>query len=277
MSLRERPVALGLAVLIALVGATLAIRAVLPSRASPSPISQDSAAHESYGPDAPPAFSLPADPGFETQVTPESLSVVASSVRERSATAIRDNSTVAGLGADATAKLLDAVEEQFPIYFGASYDDYVAFLERTGAGHPVLDKARATGDAARLEQAHKEMRGFWEAVTAPIAFHPISLEEVTVRLRYQNGRPTRSADDRYATAINTSSDRWPALAGDPEVNPYTIVEWIVPVYYVLPPDVQTPAYFAIWFIWDPQAKDWRIHQTRMYSPLRQTLTVVPSL
>jgi hypothetical protein len=229
----------------------------------------------------PPLFSLPVSPDFETEVTSASVAAVAAAVRERASAGVRSTPAIHGLGADATSKLLVAIEEQALIYLGGSFDRQRAFWERAGAKCSMLDDPRSRGDDAALEQAMRDLRAGWEAMAGTIALHPISLEEVTVRQRYTGGRATPYGDDRYVTSVSTAAERWPRLSGEPDVNGYTITEVLIPVFYVDATSGtsihRAPVYFGVWFVWDQGVRDWRVHQLRVYNPTFADIGVVPSM
>ena len=273
--MRHQAMVLG-AIVFAVVGVAVGVRATLPIRGSVPPTPGSTPATLT-----PPLFSLPVSPDFETEVTPASVSVVAASIRERASAGIRSNPAVSGLGADATSKLLVAIEEQVLIYLGGSFDRQREFWERTNAKCAMLEEPRARGDGAALEQAMLELRAGWEAMAGTIALHPVSLDEVTVRQRYVGGRAIPHVDDRYVASVSTAAERWPRLSGEPSVNGYTITELLIPFFYVDATSgsaiYRAPVYFGIWFVWDQGVMDWRVHQLRVYNPTFAEIGVVPSM
>ncbi|MGE0176110.1 MAG: hypothetical protein AB7G17_06920 [Phycisphaerales bacterium] len=223
-----------------------------------------------------PQFSLNVNPEMETQVSRENAMEIASRIKDRVAHQFRERPELSGLGVKARESLLHAVQEQMEIYLAGSYEKYLAFQERSGGRREFVERAAPGPDR---ESAERTVREVWDIMSSTIALHPVSLEEVTARVRYKNGEERPVSDDRHVATIVTMPDRWPALSGEPAANRYTIVEVMLPVFYLRSVDgdqpVAGPVYFAIWFVWDAAASDWRIHQTRLYNPLRIGNLVCP--
>lgn len=254
-------------------GVVLGLRAVLPARTRHA-----SAPVEAGTPSLVlPIFSLAVNPEFETSVTPETVSQVAEQVGDKVKSQVRSKSVLAALGADMTTKLVAATQEQMEIYLAGSFDRYTEFQRRSGGRREYVE-AHPDGSEARTK-ALSTVKSVWESMAETIALHPISLDEVTVRLRSLDGKVFPTPDDRTSTTTVTMPDRWPALAGDPAANKYTIIELMVPVFYFrasgAEPPVQAPVYFSIWFVWDKAAREWRIHQTRLYNPMRIANLICP--
>ena len=262
------------AVLVACVGVVFALRAIDPTlwRGSRPPDIALQPAPEP--PSAPPLpiFSLAVDPELETRVTAENAEVVASDMAKRAEGQIAANTALSGLGAEMTGKLVAAVREQAGIYLSGSFDKYMAWSRRSGSRQKNLD-GLAEG-SPEWNKAVENLRGFWTSLAETIALKPVSVEKVTVRLRWLRGVETPTQDDRYAQVMMTRPDAWPHLAGEPKANGYTIVEFLFPAFYFMETDgkpVTGKVYFAIWLVWDEKARDWRIHQTRVYDPLRSPI------
>lgn len=260
------------AMLLAALGLAFGARALYQPRRAPTPAPPS----EPTGPPLP-LFSLKVNPEFETRVSPENLSEVVERVGERVAGGVRAAPTVSALGHDMTSRLIEASKEQATIYFGGSFDAHREFIRRSGGSWELVSKA---ADPESKNKAMDTLRAVWEATVSTVANHPISLDEITVRLRYKEGKGAPLPDDKYLGAVVTVPDRWPAFAGDPVANGYTIVEALIPVFYVYAPQgspspINAPAYLGWWFVWDQHAKDWKIHQLRLYSPMRVQLSVCP--
>lgn len=223
-----------------------------------------------------PVFSQSVNPTLETPVTRENTDEVARRVSERVERQWLEQRELSALGVRARDAMTRAVREQMEIYLGGSFEKYLAFQARSGGRREFVDRAAPGPDR---EAALRTVREVWETMSSTIALHPVSLDGVTARLRFLNGEERLSADDRSVATIITMPDRWPALSGDPGVNRYTIVEVMLPVFYLRAvdggPPVAGPVYFAIWFVWDAASADWRIHQTRLYNPLRIGNLVCP--
>lgn len=247
--------------LLAVAGTVAAWRAYAPRAPRAAERSESGAAASPPRPTG--VFSLAVQPEFETRVTEENYSEVASLVRARAAASASASGEISGLGVVAVETLLAAVEEQAAIYLGGSWARHWAFLQRTKAGYRMIEQAQ---EGAAREKLLKELESFWVGTCSGIARHPISLEEVTLRPRFIAGRPIRQTDDNFAMTTAVAPERWPLVAGDPAANSLTVVELMIPIFYARPPEVQG-AYFAVWFVWDAAHKDWKIHQLRMYSPI----------
>ncbi len=268
---RRFPTAIQVAAMFATVGLGLAAWHLWPVRVRRAPSATAQAAAIPL-----PQFSLNVNPEMETQVTRESSVEVASRIREGVAHQFREQPELSGLGAKARDSLLLAVQEQMEIYLAGSYEKYLAFQARSGGRREFVER---TAPGPDRESAERTVREVWEIMSSTIALHPVSLEEVTARVRYKYGEERSVSDDRHVATIVTMPDRWPALSGEPAANRYTIVEVLLPVFYLRVVDggqpVAGPVYFAIWFVWDAAGSDWRIHQTRLYNPLRIGNLVCP--
>lgn len=263
-----------IAALVATVGVVLAARSLWPARSSTSAAKPDSPLVVATPPL--PVFSQAVNPVFDTAYSAESAGRTARQIAERAHAQADADSAIAGMGVRARETLTEAVADLAEVYLRGDYDRLSAFLARTGAR--VLDIEDASDDEARLKAA-RLVRRQWEAMSECIARNPLSPEGVRVRLRYLDGRPFPDADDAYLSAATVSPERWPGLAGEPVANKLTIIEVRWPVFYFRTrpdgPPTQGPTYFGIWFVWDPQRNDWRIHQTRMYDPMRLKISSCP--
>lgn len=268
-----------IAIVVASVGAGLLIREVIPF-----PLGQSAAGRERV--ERPPSaleqtvpiFSLPVAPTLDVVVNKDSISTIEADIRDRIASVSRATPQLSGLGLEQRSALSRDASEQFAIYLVSDFDRYHQLLERTGAKYEIIDRVR--GDAEQLRAMMEDVRSFWSNASAPIAFRPISLEHLTARLRAKDGVVTPHRDDQFVSAVTNAPERWPRLMGDPAANRLTIVEVVLPVTYFLEPSggnkpVVTPAYFGIWFVWDNSSKDWKVHQFRLYNPLKAPIGLVP--
>lgn len=265
-------------VLIAGVFATAGVVAVVWSwglypraRNSSAPPVADSANSLSF--DDLPYFSQRVSPEFTTYVNPDNLAHVAGEIRSRAASIAQSTNALSSLTVASQDALFDAVEEQTRVYLGASFDGYKAFMRRAGGRRAYIDEAGDDPDA--LAAAWATVERIWTSMAEPIAFKPVSLDDVVVRMRYRQGTPIPTPDDRYAKVVFNRPDAWPELSGEPGRNGYTIVELMIPVFYHRE-TVATPVYFGIWFVHDDKAGDWKIHQTRLYEPALTYNLVCPS-
>lgn len=220
-----------------------------------------------------PLFSLPIAPEFETEVTAESAPDVAREMASLAMAAGRKSPDLSALGVRALDALHVAVEEQAAIYLSGDFDRHWAFLQRTGAGYPIVDRAGSDADARR--KVLDDLRQFWNECSAGFALHPVSLEEATIRVRYNRGREVPCLDDIHAKQFTTAPDRWPLLSGEPAPNKYTIVEFLYPVFFNRGSNAG-PVYHGVWLVWDEPAGDWKIHQLRVYNPAKvRGVSIVP--
>lgn len=258
------------AVIAAVIGGVLGARAIFPTFLSPG---RPPAVALPPAP-APPAvvlpqFSLPVAPELNVAVTAETAAEIAAEMARRAGAQIDADVGISGLGVEAAARLKAAIQEQSAIYLSGSFDKYQEWVRRSGGRREFIDKAG--DDPAARKKAVDTVREVWNAMASTIALKPVSVEHVKVRLRWVRGAEVRTPDDTFFQAIVTMPDRWPRLAGEPKANGYTIVEYLFPVFYFRESEgtvVSGTVYFAVWFVWDSEARDWRIHQTRLYNPLR---------
>lgn len=258
------------AVIAAVIGGALGARAIFPTFLSPG---RPPAVTLPPAPEPPavvlPQFSLPVAPELNVAVTAETAAEVAAEMARRAGAQIDADVGISGLGVEAAARLKAAIQEQSAIYLSGSFDKYQEWVRRSGARREFIDKAG--DDPAARKKAVDTVREVWNAMASTIALKPVSVEHVKVRLRWVRGAEVRTPDDTFFQAIVTMPDRWPRLAGEPKANGYTIVEYMFPVFYFRESEgtvVSGTVYFAVWFVWDAEARDWRIHQTRLYNPLR---------
>ena len=220
-----------------------------------------------------PVFSHRVAPEFETHVDRENVGRVASDVRSSAESASRSTGALAPLTVSQQDALFEAVEEQARVYLGASFEGYRAFMRRAGGRRAYVDQAG--DDPEAIAAAWRTVEQVWTSMAEPIAFKPISLDDVVLRMRYLRGERVPTPDDFYAKVVFNRPDAWPELSGDPERNSYTIAELMIPVFYHRD-TVAASVYFAIWFVYDEKAGDWKIHQTRMYEPSLAYNLVCPS-
>lgn len=253
--------------LFAVAAVVLAVRTVwTPTlRASSGAGARDESAAAPTDPALPP-FTLPTDPTLETQVTPENADEVADAIAGAVAGAAAASRELSGLGAQKTDALRRAALEQMRIYLPGSFDRYKEHLDRSGARYALLD--RAGDDPKQQAEAWRIIRGVFEANAPTFALKPVSVDSVKVRLRFRDGAPVSPGDDGYMMERSQAADRFPHLAGDPRQSRATIVELLVPFFYVRPPNTQATAYWSLWFTWDQPAGEWRISQTALVSPRR---------
>lgn len=267
------------AVIIATCGIALVVATFMPSRGIPTPHA-DAPTGSMWLQSQLPQFSLAVHPTLDTQVNAQTVAAVASTMAERIRAQIDADASMSALGEEMTARLVSATREQAEIYLGGNYEKYERWLERSGARRGYIEGEAARGPEA-VAEAERRYRASWEGNGANIALKPVGVHGVNARIRFLNGKERPTGDDWHVGIVRTAPDRWPALAGDPRTNGYTIVEVMYPVFYVdteaQGPPVSGPVYFAIWFVWDSRAKDWRLHQTRLYNPLKLGVAMCPAI
>lgn len=216
-----------------------------------------------------PMFSQAVSPELETRVSLETAGEIAGAIAEAARRQLESDREIASLGAVAMDDLVATIRETSEVFLSGDFDRHARFLSRTRGRYLEVENART---AEERETALSLVRRQWEALAEATARNPISLAGVRARLRYLRGVSRPTDDDAHVVSASFSPERWPAISGDPAVNGYTIVEIRWPVFYFRTrPDaapVSGPAYFAVWLVWDESAAGWRIHQTRMYDPLR---------
>lgn len=212
-----------------------------------------------------PLFTMNVEPVFSTRVSAENADEVADRLLEILDVQIRADQGLSGMGSQMIVSLREAAKEQLAIYLSGSFDRHWQYLTRTRAAYPMIDDAGTEPDAR--EAALTKLRSFWASMLEGWALHPVAPEDARIRTRYIRGKRTSKADDGYVRSLLVSPDRWPRISADPEVNGFTIVEVAWPVFYSVQTYMQ-PAYLGLWFVWDVQDKDWKIHQIRVYSVTR---------
>lgn len=257
------------------IGVSALVYTLVPGRSVPPPPAP--ALQDPIQPSLP-QFSLPVNPELDTQVTAATVASAAEAMAERVRASIAADASLGGLGVDKCTKLIASVREQAMIYLGGDYDLYERWLGRSGGRRSYIEDTRTAEERAK---AARDFEGSWRGAGKAIALKPIGLGNVRVRLRYLEGSPLATGDDWHVSVTRTGPDRWPALSGEPRANKYTIVEVLYPVFYFDPGDAGKPStgtvYFGIWFVWDATAKDWRLHQTRLYNPLRINAMLCPGM
>lgn len=256
----------------------LAVRSVVgagfapaPRAKAPHPGSASLAASAAEA--AAPPFSISPVQDLEVLVTMDNADDVAARVAEKAARAVRDDRSLAALGAEKTDALVRAVGDHMRTYLPGSFERYKDSLQRTNARYALLDDA--AGDAEKLEKAWAIIKGVFEANAQTFALKPMSIEGVVTRLRFVDGKNRHQGDDAYFMERSLAKDRYPHIGTDPGSARQTVVELLVPFFYFRPPATQAKAYWSTWFVWDQDSRDWRIVQTALVSPDRIRMSQGP--
>ena len=251
------------------VGVWLAVRAVAPAGARSTAAADAGDAEQEWERylASLPNFSRAVNPDLDVDVTPGDVDRVAADLRDRVSSLARATPEVSALGVRAVDALADAAHDRAMIYFSGDFDRHWAFLERTGAYNNVYREAASDEERAEVRRG---LRSLFESLTAPYAHKPISLDNITVRLRFRDGTGAPHPDDAYVVGMTTRPCAWPEYSGDPRANRLTVVEVMIPIFYVDDEQNATPVHLGIWFVYDAADHTWKINQTRVYNPLMAT-------
>lgn len=237
-------------------GATLVVGAALMVRGlwlawpgpRPTPVAEVRDAGEAASPGGvAPQFTMP----LETEVSPETLSVVETALLERirnAAVALPshrlEGSRAEQLARSASAYLRSAL--------GGSADDYLAYVEANG-GRQEIDLS--------VEENAAAFRTFFESATAPYTNRRVSVDAMAVRPRVIRGKNIPQGDFGGRVASTSADKRFPELAELAYSTKFGHVivgdtyEVLLPVDYVYGEE-SIVVLLGIWMTWSPESGRW---------------------
>lgn len=194
-------------------------------------------------------------PNYTTLLTPDNVRAeVAAGLQGARA---RAGEQLAALPSSQRDALWAEAERDATMFLSGSWEDYSAWLDRTGAQNAVVRNARDP------DKARASLRSFWESVTEPIKLRPIDPSRVIVRARHVRGRSLGDfPEDALIVATAGGAHQFPHLPQDPRRGEMTITEVLIPVMYIVPPDVEH-GWLGIWYAWDTRDSAWRIWRTHI--------------
>jgi len=260
------------AAMIAAIGMALAWRALGPGvllKRSPSSSLNEGASETTRVKSNGPPRLTPAD--FETQVTPENVIEIADGISNRVAALLGEAPAASNLSQTARKALVEEARAQMQIYLSGSFERYMDYTKHRAASMPALEAY----DPAEREEKLKKLKRFWESTASPVAFRPVSLDDVRVLPRYIQGqeitqpqflcRQKNVSRTRYelTNAPQRSKGDQKFNASIPVRYDMTIYELIVPVYQkqtLRNYKQESPGYLGIWLAWDQGTEQWMIWQ-----------------